>query len=62
MYLIPSRVVAGRVQILLRTYSNYIVGNASGLVVSRQARHNISHHISHRKARGAAAAYPVHAG
>ena len=58
MYLIPSRVVAGRVQILLRTYSNYIVGNASGLVVSRQARHN----ISHPKARGAAAAYPVHAG
>jgi hypothetical protein len=31
-YLIPSRVVAGRVQILLRTYSNYIVGNAAGLM------------------------------
>jgi hypothetical protein len=35
MYLIPSRVVAGRVQILLRTYSNFIVGNAAGLMVSR---------------------------
>jgi hypothetical protein len=35
MYLIPSRVIAGRVQILLRTYSNYIVGNAAGLMASR---------------------------
>lgn len=32
MYLIPSRVIAGRVGILLRTYSKYIVGNASGLL------------------------------
>jgi PD-(D/E)XK endonuclease len=32
IYLIPSRVIAGRVQILLRTYSKYIVGNASGLM------------------------------
>jgi hypothetical protein len=32
MYLIPSRVIAGRVQILLRTYSNFIVGNAAGLM------------------------------
>jgi hypothetical protein len=31
MYLIPSRLIAGRVQILLRTYTSYIVGNASGL-------------------------------
>lgn len=35
MYLIPSRVIAGRVQILLRSYSKYIVGNAAGLMVSR---------------------------
>ena len=32
MYLIPSRVVAGRVAILLRTYRKYLVGNASGLL------------------------------
>jgi PD-(D/E)XK endonuclease len=32
MYLIPSRVVAGRVGILLRTYTKYIVGNARGLL------------------------------
>jgi hypothetical protein len=32
MYLIPSRVIAGRVAILLRTYREYIVGNASGLI------------------------------
>jgi hypothetical protein len=32
MYLIPSRVIAGRVSILLRTYQAYIVGNASGLL------------------------------
>lgn len=32
MYLIPSRAVAGRVTILLRTYKKYIVGNAQGLV------------------------------
>lgn len=32
MYLIPSRVVAGRVAVLLRTYAKYIVGNASGLL------------------------------
>ena len=32
MYLIPSRAIAGRVGILLRTYSKYIVGNASGLL------------------------------
>jgi len=31
MYLIPSRVIAGRVGILLRTYTRYIVGNAGGL-------------------------------
>jgi hypothetical protein len=35
IYLIPSRVIAGRVQILLRTYREYIVGNAAGLMVSR---------------------------
>lgn len=34
LYLIPSRIVAGRVQILLRTYRAYIVANAAGLIVS----------------------------
>jgi hypothetical protein len=32
MYLIPSRVVAGRVVISLRAYTNYIVGDAGGLL------------------------------
>jgi hypothetical protein len=32
MYLIPSRAIAGRVSILLRTYRKYIVGNAQGLL------------------------------
>jgi hypothetical protein len=32
MYLIPSRAIAGRVTILLRTYRKYIVGNARGLL------------------------------
>ncbi len=32
MYLIPSRAIAGRVGILLRTYRKYIVGNARGLL------------------------------
>lgn len=32
MYLIPSRAIAGRIMILLRTYRKYIVGNASGLL------------------------------
>ncbi len=32
MYLIPSQVIAGRVQILLRSYTDYIVGNAAGLM------------------------------
>jgi hypothetical protein len=32
MYLIPSRVIAGRISILLRTYTRYIVGNAAGLM------------------------------
>jgi hypothetical protein len=35
MYLIPSHVVAGRVQILFRTYSKFIVANAAGLMVSQ---------------------------
>lgn len=34
MYLIPSRVVAGRVQILLRTYTQFIVASAAGLMIS----------------------------
>ncbi len=32
MYLIPSRVVAGRVVLMVRTYKKYIVGNAAGLL------------------------------
>ncbi|HEX7161044.1 MAG TPA: hypothetical protein VF223_07385 [Trebonia sp.] len=32
MYLIPSSAIAGRVGILLRTYRDYIVGNAQGLL------------------------------
>lgn len=32
MYLIPSRVIAGRVGLLLRAYKAYIVGNAGGLL------------------------------
>ena len=32
MYLIPSRAIAGRVRVLLRTYRKYIVGNAHGLL------------------------------
>jgi hypothetical protein len=30
MYIVPSRVIAGRVQIMLRSYTKYIVGNAVG--------------------------------
>jgi hypothetical protein len=37
MYLIPSQVIAGRVQILLRTYAKYIVGNAAGLMAPKAA-------------------------
>lgn len=37
MYLIPSRVIAGRVAILLRTYTAYIVGNAGGLLAAAAA-------------------------
>lgn len=32
IYLIPSRVIAGRVSLGLRTYKKYIVGNAAGLL------------------------------
>jgi hypothetical protein len=31
LYLIPSKIIAGRIGLLLRTYKEYIVGNASGL-------------------------------
>ena len=37
IYLIPSQVIACRVQILLRTYARYIVGNAAGLMAGRAA-------------------------
>lgn len=37
MYLIPSQVIAGRVQILLRTYARYIVGSAAGLMTAPAA-------------------------
>ena len=32
IYLIPSRVIAGRITILLHTYTKYVVGNAAGLM------------------------------
>jgi hypothetical protein len=32
IYLIPSRVIAGRINLLLRAYSKYIVGSAAGLM------------------------------
>jgi PD-(D/E)XK endonuclease len=32
IYLIPSRVIAGRITILLHTYTKYLVGNAAGLM------------------------------
>ncbi len=34
MYLIPSRAIAGRVRILLRTYQKYVVGSAQGLLAA----------------------------
>lgn len=37
MYLIPSRVIAGRVGLLLRAYKPYVVGNAGGLLGATQA-------------------------
>jgi hypothetical protein len=37
MYLIPSKVIAGRVGLLLRTYARYIVGSAAGLIAPRPA-------------------------
>ena len=36
MYLIPSRALAGRVRVLIRAYTKYIVGNADGLLGSRR--------------------------
>jgi hypothetical protein len=35
MYLIPSRIIAGRVAILLHTYTRYIVGSAAGFTTPR---------------------------
>jgi hypothetical protein len=35
IYLIPSRVIAGRVGLLLRTYKKFVVGNAAGLMTQR---------------------------
>jgi hypothetical protein len=32
MYLIPSRALAGRVRVLVRTYKRYVVGNIGGLL------------------------------
>ena len=34
-YIIPSRVIAGRVRIMLRSYTKYIVGNAAGYLSRR---------------------------
>jgi hypothetical protein len=36
MYLIPSRALAGRVRVLLRTYKKYVVGNAGGFLGAGQ--------------------------
>ena len=36
IYLIPSRIIAGRVGILLHTYTKYIVGSAAGLDGARR--------------------------
>jgi hypothetical protein len=38
MYLIPSRIVAGRVALGLRTYTQYIVGSAAGFLDATAAR------------------------
>jgi hypothetical protein len=38
MYLIPSRAIAGRVSILLRTYRRYVVGSARGLLGDMETR------------------------
>jgi hypothetical protein len=35
IYLIPSRIIAGRVSILLHTYTKYIVGSAAGFMTPR---------------------------
>jgi hypothetical protein len=35
IYIIPSRVIAGRVAILLHTYTKYVVGNAAGLMAPK---------------------------
>jgi hypothetical protein len=37
LYLVPSQVIAGKVGILLRTYTRYIVGNAAGLMTAKAA-------------------------
>jgi hypothetical protein len=37
IYLIPSLVIAGRVAILLHTYTKYVVGSAAGLMAARPA-------------------------
>lgn len=37
IYLIPSRIIAGRVGILLRSYTRYIVGSAAGLMTASTA-------------------------
>jgi hypothetical protein len=37
IYLIPSRLIAGRVGILLRTYTDYIVGSVQGLAEPKDA-------------------------
>jgi hypothetical protein len=38
IYLIPSRVIAGRVVITLRTYKKFVVGNVSGLMHAGRSR------------------------
>src|SRR5256885_3976719 len=46
IYLIPSRIIAGRVAILLHTYTKYIVGSAAGLM-ARQDRKSTRLNSSH---------------
>jgi PD-(D/E)XK endonuclease len=37
IYIIPSRIIAGRVAILLHTYTKYIVGSVAGLMAPRSS-------------------------
>jgi len=45
-YLIPSRAIAGRVTLLLRAHTGYIVGNASGLLGADAGTAKVAAHSS----------------